>query len=414
MSEMLTVAGFNPDDVVAEARVAEFRRVFPDVELRFVDEGPLDDAAFLAGVAAGDAPDLAYVDRDLIGALAARGAIVPIDEWVAREEVDLHQFRDTAIRHASFRGTMYGLPELYDVHVLFIHVAALAAAMLVPTDIEFGDWVRLPRANRAMTYGTPTGIGRAGVDPGLPDLLPVWAKANGADLLSADGRTAQFDDPRVLEALEAATVLIDDHGGWPAVEKHRDDLDLFGPNHPFIRDQFGVMPLEASYLDVLAEETPYLEVLVKPLVDRHALPLTYSHGMAWAIANGARNSGGAFSFARVMTSPDAWVAGAQARRAATQAAGKRFEAFYTANKVADHAIWTTVWEPSGNLVWDQAAHVIRSIQETGFIVPPNAAPREVRAAWIAGTRHALRGDQGPARALKQANRRAQAALDAAG
>src|SRR5205814_8015468 len=236
----------------------------------------------------------------------------------------------------------------------------------------------------------------------------------GVDLLSADGRTAQLDDPRVLEALEAAMVLIEDHGGWQAEEQHRDQLDLFGPEHPFIRDQYGVMPLEASYLDVLAEETPYLEVIVKPLVDRHALPLTYSHGMAWTVAAGARNSEAAFAFARVMTSPEAWVAAAKARKATADAAGRRFEAFYTANKVADHAIWTTVWEPTGNLVWDQAAHVIRSIQATGFIVPPNAAPRPVRAAWIAGARHALRGDQGPARALQHANRTAQAALDAAG
>src|SRR5260370_1192963 len=93
MSDLLTVVGFSPADEEAEARVAEFRRLFPDVTLRFADDGPLDDAAFLADVAAGDAPDVVYVDRDLIGALAAPGGIVPIDEWIAREAVDLHQFR---------------------------------------------------------------------------------------------------------------------------------------------------------------------------------------------------------------------------------------------------------------------------------------------------------------------------------
>lgn len=135
--------------------------------------------------------------------------------------------------------------------------------------------------------------------------------------------------------------------------------------------------------------------------------------MAWAVAAGSRDPRGAVAFARTMTAPETWIAGARARAAAARESGRRFEAMYTANKVADHAIWMSVYEPSGLPVFDAAAQVIRSIQETGFVVPPNAAPREVRAAWMSGTKRALRGEHGPARAMKQANRIAQAALDAA-
>ena len=43
---------------------------------------------------------------------------------------------------------------------------------------------------------------RIGFDPKLPEFLPLWAQANGVGLLSDDGRTAQLDDPAVIEALE--------------------------------------------------------------------------------------------------------------------------------------------------------------------------------------------------------------------
>jgi multiple sugar transport system substrate-binding protein len=408
-----TVMGFSPIDVVDQARLALVREASPEVDLRLID-GPLDERAVLDAVAAGDPPDLIYLDRDLIGRYAALGSIVPLNPWIEREQVDLRQFRDTAVRHVSFRNAMYGLPEYNDVHVLVIHLAALASALLLPGDIEFGDWIRMPEANRELTSRLPGGgLRRAGVDAGLPELLPVWAKANGAELLSADGRTAQFEDPRVVEALETAMAVVQEQGGWTAVEALRDTLEPYGPDNPFARDQLGAMVVEGSYVDVLAEHSPYLEIAVKPVIDRHAIPLTYAHGMAWAIPTGARDPERAFAVARAMTAPDTWVAGAQARRAATREAGRRFEALYTANKVADHAIWTTIYEPSGVHVFDQGAQVIRSIQETGFVVPTNGAPQEVRAAWITGTNRALRGLETPARALERANRRAQAALDAA-
>jgi len=39
---------------------------------------------------------------------------------------------------------------------------------------------------------------RIGADPWLPETLPPWTKANGADLLSTDGETAQQPPPTRL------------------------------------------------------------------------------------------------------------------------------------------------------------------------------------------------------------------------
>jgi multiple sugar transport system substrate-binding protein len=99
---------------------------------------------------------------------------------------------------------------------------------------------------------------------------------------------------------------------------------------------------------------------------------------------------------------------------AAKAEGRRFEPLYTANRDADVAIWASVYEPSGRPVFDGAVQAVRAIQETGFVVPPNAAPREVRTAWMRGVRRALRREVKPDAAMREANAQAQAALDAAG
>jgi multiple sugar transport system substrate-binding protein len=413
MTTRLTVLGFTASDELEAARVAEARLLRPDIEATVID-GPLDEAAFLAAHASGDAPDLVYLDRELIGEFAARGLIQPLDDAFEREGIARRQFRDAALRHVTFRGATYGIPEYTDLTFLFVHLPALASVSVLPREIEFGDWIQLPQANRALTLEFPSGLGRAGVETGLPDSLPLWAKANGADLLSADGRHAQLDDPRVVEALDVAARMIDDQGGWARVQAFADSLECFGPENPFARNRVGVMAMDASYLDVLAEHSPHLELLVKPVVDRWGGAIPLVRGMAWAVPARAPHPGRSFAFAWAMARPETWVVGAQARAAAARAAGRRFEEPATANKDADLAIWQTAAEPMGHRIWDTAVQVVRTFQETGFVVPPNAAPRAVRAAWVAGVKRALSGEVAPLVAMRAANRQAQAALDAAG
>jgi multiple sugar transport system substrate-binding protein len=412
MTTRLTVMGFTAADELEQARIEEASRAMPGVEL-VVDEGPLDEIAFREAVDRGTGPDLIYVDRDLIGAYAARGLIAPIDAHLDREGIDRHQFRDAALRQAIFRGATYGIPEYSDIQMLFLHLPALASVSVLPREIEFADWLHLPAANRELTLRFGSVLGRAGVDTGLPGLLPFWARANGADLLSADGSTAHLDDARVLEALDVARQLIDDQGGWAAVSAFHDELEFFGPDNPFARNRAAVMAIDASYLDVLAEHSPHLEFAIKPVVDRWGAVLACPKGSAWAVPTSAADPARSFAAAWAMSRPETWVVGARARAVAAHERKRRFDEPYTANKVADLAIWKTVAEPSGMPMFDTAVQVIRTYQEIGFVVPPCPAPREVRAAWTAGVKRAMSGHVLTAVAMREANQRAQAAIDAA-
>ena len=61
-----------------------------------------------------------------------------------------------------------------------------------------------------------------GYDSKLPEFLPLWAKSNGAELLSSDGRNAQLNDPKVVEALEWAVGIYDAQGGFSTVKAVRE------------------------------------------------------------------------------------------------------------------------------------------------------------------------------------------------
>jgi multiple sugar transport system substrate-binding protein len=70
-----------------------------------VTEGGFDEQQFLSAVASGAPPDLVYVDREIIGTYAARGAIQPLDECVSAAQIDMGQYRPAAVQQVTVNGT---------------------------------------------------------------------------------------------------------------------------------------------------------------------------------------------------------------------------------------------------------------------------------------------------------------------
>ena len=81
-------------------------------------------------------------------------------------------------------------------------------------DVNGSSWEAISAATEALTKEEGGKVSVIGFDSKLPEFLPLWAKANGVDLISEDGRTAQLDDPAVLEALTWAVSIYDAQGGF--------------------------------------------------------------------------------------------------------------------------------------------------------------------------------------------------------
>jgi multiple sugar transport system substrate-binding protein len=412
VSGTLSTFGFSLQDEIATVRVDTFKKANPQVQVK-VTEGGFDEQQFLSAVASGSPPDLVYVDREIIGTYAARGAIQPLDDCVSSAQIDMGQYRPAAVQQVTVDGKVYGIPEFYSVRVMMINNKAVRDAGLSPADLDTSDWSKLAGLARQLTRTSGGKLQRIGFDPKIPEFLPMWVRANGGALLSDDGRTAQLNDPKVVEALTTTAAIVQANGGWNRLKGLRDSFDFFGAKNQFARDQLGAFPMEDWYLNVLAESSPQVDISVTPFKDRQGNPLTFATGSAWAIPKGAKNPDAACRFAKTMTEASTWVAAARARAEARAKENLPYTGTYSGNKVADEQIFGEVYKPSGEAKFDEAVQAVLQVQDVAFATPPSPAAAEFQKAWQDAVNRVLTGELEPAAALERAQGEAQAALDKA-
>ena len=406
----LNVSGFSLPDEIASVRVDTFKKTYPDVNLN-LPEGSFDPQQFLTAVASRNVPDVIYLGRDALSTYATRGALEPLGECIQTQGIDTSQYRKTALDQVTVEGQIYGIPEFYNVIALILSDQAFTEAGLSPNNFETSDWDRLSQFNEQLTRVKNGELTRIGFDPKLPEFFPLWVRANGSQLLSDDGRTAMLNTPEAVEALTYTLGLHEAAGGRQDFSAFRDTWDFFGARNELVADQLAAFPMEQWYFNVLAEVSPDLNMTVKAFSDRQGNPLTYATGNTWAIPRGAENPEAACAFMKTMTAPDTWVTAAKARVKARAEAGQLFTGVYTGNRVADEQIFSEVYKPSGNKVFDNAVQVALNVQDKAFAIPSNPAGAEFNQAWMDGVNRALNGEQDPQAALEQAQREAQAALD---
>jgi len=374
--------------------------------------GGFNADAFLSGVAAGHVPDAIYLDRRTVAALAAKGAIRPLTSCVQRERIDLKQYRQAALAEATYKRRLYALAEFTNEITLIVNDAAVRDAGLKPSDIQTADWPALLATAKRLTKRSGAGIDRVGFDPRPDVFLALWAKANGADLLSKDGLHTRLDDPKVVEALEFTKSLIDAQGGWSALRAARGTWDWFGRN-PWVADQVGALPIESGpFWYVLARNSPDADVRGVPFTARNGKTITFLSGLGWAIPTRAKHPALACRWIKTMTSVKAWVAGARARAAIAHRDGYAFSPLPTANRSADERIRRELYK-SMSPRFDAAAKLRLKVQDEAFVIPPSPAAAEIQRALTEAVNRTLAGEQSPRQALEQAQREAQAAIAAA-
>ena len=409
----ITTMGFGLPDEHATARVDAFKEANPDVSVQ-VNEGGYDEQQFLAAVASDQPPDALYVDRAKIGSLAARGAIEPIDDCLQQQGVDLGNYREQAVKQVQLDGKTYGMPEFYMVRVLIINNPAVSEAGLKPKDVSTTDWQRLSQITGQLAKIEGGKLSRIGFDPKIPDFLPLWAKANGAELVSEDGQTAQLDSPEVIEAAQATLALIQQQGGWAEFKAFKDSWDFFGAKNQYVTGQLAAMPIEAWYINTLAANSPDVDITIAPFTDRDGKDLTYASGQAWALPKGGKNREAACKFITTMTKTETWLKAANARKAALAKDNKPYSGTYTANKEADEQIFKDIYDAKDNKIIDAGVKVALDIQEDAYAMPGSPAGAEIVKAYEGAINRALNGQQSIEEALKQAQSEATEALERAG
>lgn len=403
--------GYESGDEIAKVRIDRFREEFPDANVSFSESG-FEEQPFLSALASGEPPDVVNLPRNTIGTYIARGVLAPLDDCIAQQGIDMGVFYDAAVSQVTVEGITYALPEFFNSRVWIMNNKAFKEAGLNPQELDVSDWDAIAEANQQLTKTNGNRITRIGIDPKLPEYLPLWSWANNSPIISEDGLTSQLEAPGVAEALEFSNSIHEAAGGRTQFLDFRDTWDFFGAKNQFATDQLGANPYEQWYLNVLADVSPNVDITVRPFETREGEEFTWSDGNAWAITADSDNPGAACAFIDLMTSKEAWVEAAEERTRMRGQDDKPNLGVYTGNREADEVIFADL----DNSKWpsfEQAVATILEVQETARSIPPSPAAAAFETAWTAAVDGVMTGGDDPAEALAGADQEAQDAIEAA-
>jgi multiple sugar transport system substrate-binding protein len=408
----LNTMGFTPGDEIATVRAEEAEKALGGAKVD-IARGGFNDQQFLAAVASGNVPDVVYVDRAKVGTYAAKGAFLPLTSCIRSESIDVKQYRAAAMSEVTYKNRVYAIPEFTNQRVLIINDSVLRKAGVTVADVQTTNWPKLRAANKKLLERSGDKVSRIGFDPKLPEFFPLWTKANGHNILSKDGLKASLDHPKAIEALTFAYSLIQDHGGWDRFKAFRDTWDFFGAKNQVAEDQIGAWPMENFYFNVLAQNSPQVNITAKAFTNRRGGAITWITGNGWAIPKGAKDPDLACKWMKAMTATNSWVKAAKERFDAQKRRNRPFTGVYTANTRADVKIYEDIYQKMGRADFDNAVQLLVNVQKYSFTIPASPASAEFQQAWQDAINRVLAGKQSPRAALRQAQREAQRAIDRA-
>lgn len=175
--------------------------------------------------AAGTPPDGWQVSQFWAPIFAGKGFSAPLDDLMKRDKWDKSQIFPSALETMQWQGKSYAMMQHPDI-VFMWYSTGLMEENGVDTRTLPASWRQLDELAVKMTKKEATGWDFIGLIPHIgTDWTVVFPQANGAKLVSDDGKKAQFDAPEVIDAIEwakthlkrlGATEQIDDwRRRWP-------------------------------------------------------------------------------------------------------------------------------------------------------------------------------------------------------
>jgi len=409
----LDIYGYGPGDDVQENRATYAAGQLSGVTIN--REAPsFDDQAFLTRLASGNVPDLVRMPRTIIGYYAAKGVLQPVDSCVSSVK---SQYRKGAMNAVTWKGHVYGLPEFTNQVTMIVNESDFTQAGLsVAKDAQTKNLSLLLKDAKKLTKFDGSGnLVRIGFDPKIDSGfgLPMWAKYFGGSIISADGLHAQLNSPAAVKAMNFAVSVINAEGGWNKFVTYRNTFDFFGAGNPLVKDQLAMWPMESFIYNVFANNSPTVDIVAKYFTNGKGGPVSFLSGNAWAIPKSSKDASDACAYMKAVTSVQAWSIAADKRVNARKAAGQAFTGLYTANAAADKKIYEDYdQQDTHGPRFLQAVQLLTNASKYGFELPPTPAGPLFVTAWNNAVNRILTGQQSAKASLDQAQKEAQAAINA--
>lgn len=397
----LKTSGYNPSDEVGKSRSDLATKSVEPAKVT-MDTTNFDPQKFAAQAASGAVPDLIQVNRNIVGTLADKALIIPMDDCFALYDVKPSEYYyAAAIQDVTYNGKVYGAPQFFQAAMLIGNKKVMDPAGVKIEQFDTSkpdDIVELAKKIYKADGGKPTAVG---FDADLPGSAAIWLAVFGGAPQDDKGKPT-LDDPKNVAALTWMKKLMDAQGGFASIKSFKDTMDVFGNENQYVKNQVGVQTWAQWFINVLSNTKDKVSVAATPLKTADGKILGMAGGTALAIPKAAKNPSAACAWAVKVTSLDAWKAAGDARAQTVKTKNSINTGLFTGSPVADKAVRDAHVVPSGNADFDQLIKTSYDALGNTFSFGGSAAGQSINDALNNAVAVTLSGEKQPDAALKDA------------
>ena len=198
--------------------INEFNNETPDIEVEALNV-PSNPEKLITSVTGGNPPDLFSMDRYLAGEWAARGVIMPVEEFVNTSKIiKKERFYERLLRDVTWRNQMWAVPKGTDCRAFWWNKTIFKELDLDPEKPPT-TWAELETcADQITKRNADNKLERLGFSPiagNPPGFLQFWIYLwqLGGLYLSEDNNKAVFNSQEGVKALEWMVHMTDKYGG---------------------------------------------------------------------------------------------------------------------------------------------------------------------------------------------------------
>ncbi len=398
-----------------------FNRTQKDVFVRSISTVE-DDTKLFRAISAGVPPDLCILwDSSYVGTLAATGAIQPLDDFFGQSSLKLEDFIPAGLAAGRYEDHLYSLPFLIDVACLFWSEQTFQEAGLrldpgPQTLGELDDYIE-----RLVKFDQRGRLERLGFEPPDPDVcMAIW----GARFYDPANHRIACDEPRAIEALKWRMHVLDLQGGAEKVAAFQAGFGNFdSPQHQFFHGLVAMEPYGEWWPNYVQRFGPHVRYRIGPWPYPDKYPelkgRAYFGGNFVCMPTGSKHPREAWRFMEWMHTEKAQVVfadkmqGCPDIKAIAQRMVPTPEEVQRANRIfVDPSLpfdeQQRLADPIRQVRYGTACQIALSPRWAVF--PPLPVNILYKRELLAAFQYAERGTKTPEQALKDCQRRVQAAL----
>lgn len=199
--ELTMWGGWSGDQIgQLEKQLEGFNNSQDKIKVTYMAQDTMEQK-LLTALASNDVPDIVLWDRFNTGVYAPKGALMPLDDYVAKDSLDMGQFYEPAVDELTSGGKLYGIPLTVDTRVIFYNKDMFAEAGVDATDIT--DWESLREAAIKLTKWNGDILEQSGFSLKDVGLFNNWIAQAGGMMIddSANPPVTAFNSEAGLEVL---------------------------------------------------------------------------------------------------------------------------------------------------------------------------------------------------------------------